>query len=55
MLDTRNCSRTREQLCVIQSIDPIVGRLRYFDSVNNVTVITEGERIITAITGRVGL
>jgi hypothetical protein len=25
----------------VMSADPIVGRLRYFDSVNNMTVITE--------------
>ena len=38
----------------VRSADPIVGRLRYFDPVNNVTVITEGERVITIIPGRLG-
>jgi hypothetical protein len=35
-----------------RSADPIVGRTRYYDSVNNGTVVTEGERVITAIPGR---
>jgi hypothetical protein len=32
--------------------DPIVGRTRFYDPINNVTVITEGERVVTAIPGR---
>jgi hypothetical protein len=36
----------------VRSADPIVGRTRFYDAVNNVTVITEGERVVTAIPGR---
>jgi len=39
----------------VRSADPIAGRFRFFDSVNNVTVIGEGEqagRVITVIPGR---
>ncbi|HEY6557431.1 MAG TPA: DUF4258 domain-containing protein, partial [Polyangiaceae bacterium] len=36
----------------LRSADPIVGRLRFFDPVNKVTVITEAERVVTVIPGR---
>ena len=36
----------------LRSADPIVGRFRYFDAVNNVTVILEGERVVTVSPGR---
>jgi hypothetical protein len=38
----------------VRYADPIVGRLRFFDSVNKITVITEGERVVTVIPGRLG-
>jgi hypothetical protein len=36
----------------VRSADPIAGRFRFFDPVNNVTVITEGKRVVTAIPGK---
>ncbi len=36
----------------MRSPDPIVGRFRFFDAVNKFTVITEGERVVTVIPGR---
>jgi hypothetical protein len=35
------------------SPDPIPGRVRYYDSVNNMTVVTESNgKVVTVITGR---
>jgi hypothetical protein len=34
------------------SPDPIPGRLRHFDPVNNITVVTEGGKVVTVIPGR---
>ena len=34
------------------SRDPIPGRLRHFDPDNNVTVVTEGSKVVTVIPGR---
>ncbi|SCC90852.1 hypothetical protein SCG7109_AX_00010, partial [Chlamydiales bacterium SCGC AG-110-M15] len=36
----------------IVSLDPIAGRLRHYDSANNITVITELNKIITVIPGK---
>jgi RHS repeat-associated protein len=36
----------------VSSPDPIVGRLRSYDATNNITVITEGERVVTVVPGR---
>jgi len=36
----------------VRSADPIVGRTRYYDAVNKVTVILEGNKVITVIPGR---
>lgn len=35
----------------VRSPDPIVGRFRFFDAVNKVTVIAEGERVVTVVPG----
>jgi hypothetical protein len=39
----------------IRSPDPIAGRLRHFDPVNKITVITEEGRVVTVIPGRPAL
>jgi hypothetical protein len=36
----------------LRSPDPVVGRIRSFDPTNNLTVGTEGERVITVVPGR---
>jgi len=36
----------------VRSADPIPGRLRFFDPVNKITVITEENRIVTVIPGK---
>lgn len=36
----------------VRSPDPIPGRFRFYDQNNNITVITEGDRVITIIPGR---
>ena len=36
----------------VPSPDPILGRTRFYDSTNNITVITEGDRVVTVIPGR---
>lgn len=38
----------------IRSADPSAGRLRFFDPTNSLTVVTEGERVVTVVPGRLG-
>jgi hypothetical protein len=36
----------------VQSPDPVAGRTRFFDQVNRITVVMEGDRVVTVVPGR---